>query len=175
MNTGYIYTTHFPSALLSPLASASFCSPFAPFAPLLLTWNPPCCDRIRPPWPQVARKLTLPFPSPGSFTPHSKILTPRSFPTPNIHSLGQQCEPSSQDRAHLLLCTRMVCYMFLHLLVKNSTVYENRVQIEDQNIFLKVITTGTNCLCSFGPNSINTGTHNRLLDWTRRDVSNRDL
>jgi hypothetical protein len=28
----------------------------------LLTWNPPCCDRIRPPRSQVARKLIFPFP-----------------------------------------------------------------------------------------------------------------
>ncbi len=34
-----------------------------PFLSPLLTWNPPCCDRIRPPWSQVARKLIYPFPS----------------------------------------------------------------------------------------------------------------
>ncbi len=33
----------------------------------LLTWNPPCCDRIRPPRSQVARKLIFPFPSPCSY------------------------------------------------------------------------------------------------------------
>jgi hypothetical protein len=46
----------------------------------LLTWNPPCCDRIRPPRSQVARKLTFPFPSPCSYAPHSKIPTPPGFP-----------------------------------------------------------------------------------------------
>ncbi len=97
-NTDYIHMAHFPSAFYLPLLLAFFCSPFAPSAPLLLTLNPPCCDRIRPRCP---RKLTLPFPSSGSYTPHSKIPTPWSLPTPNIHSLGQQCEPSSQDRAHL--------------------------------------------------------------------------
>ncbi len=38
-----------------------------PFAPLswspLLTWNPPCCDRIRLPWSLVARKLISSLPS----------------------------------------------------------------------------------------------------------------
>ncbi len=98
-----MYTTLFPFALCSLLLS------FCPICPLLLTWNPPCCDRIRPPCPQVARKLTHPFPSPGSYTPHSKIPTPRSFPTPNIHSLGQQCEPSSPGRAHVHLTQALCC------------------------------------------------------------------
>jgi hypothetical protein len=65
----------------------------------LLTWNPPCCDRIRPPRSQVARKLIFPFPSPCSYTPHSKIPTPRSSPDPNIHSLGRHRELGSQDPA----------------------------------------------------------------------------
>jgi hypothetical protein len=47
-----------------------------PLCPLslfpLLTWNPPSCDRIRPPWSQVTRKLTSPF------STHS-----HSLPTPN--------------------------------------------------------------------------------------------
>jgi hypothetical protein len=67
----------------------------------LLTWNPPCCDRIRPPCSQVARKLIFPFPSPCPYTPHSKIPTPRSFPDPNIHSLGRHREPGSQDPVQL--------------------------------------------------------------------------
>jgi hypothetical protein len=46
----------------------------------LLTWNPPCCDRICPPCSQVARKLIFPFPSPCSYTPHSKIPAPLGFP-----------------------------------------------------------------------------------------------
>jgi hypothetical protein len=59
-----------------------------PIRPPLLTWNPPCCDRIHPPRSQVAHKLIFPFPSLCSYTPHSKIPTPRGFPDPNIHSLG---------------------------------------------------------------------------------------
>jgi hypothetical protein len=46
----YIYW-RFPLAFCSPSESP------------LLTWNPPCCDRIRPPWSQVARKLISSFPS----------------------------------------------------------------------------------------------------------------
>ncbi len=62
----YIYTDYnihgaFP-LLFTPLAS----SPLFPFVslsdPLLLTWNPPSCDRIRPPLSQVACKLTSPDP-----------------------------------------------------------------------------------------------------------------
>jgi hypothetical protein len=67
----------------------------------LLTWNPPCRDRIRPPRSQVAHKLIFPFPSPCSYTPHSKIPTPRSFPDPNIHSLGRHRDSGSQDPAHV--------------------------------------------------------------------------
>ncbi len=62
----------------------------------LLTWNPPCCDRICPPRSQVARKLIFPFLSPCSYTPHSKIPTPRGFPDPNVHSLGRHHESGSQ-------------------------------------------------------------------------------
>ncbi len=60
--------------LLSPLCS--------PFNPLSLTWNPPSCDRIRPPRSQVACKLTpldppppqpFPFQIPG--TPNTPRLT----------------------------------------------------------------------------------------------------
>ncbi len=82
-----------------PLFLAFPHSPLLPICILLLTWNPPCCDRIRPPRSQVAHKLIFPFPSPCSYTPHSKIPTPRSFPDPNIHSLGRHRETSSQDRA----------------------------------------------------------------------------
>jgi hypothetical protein len=48
-------TIHGAFPLLAPLCS--------PFNPLLLTWNPPSCDRIRPPRSQVACKLTSPVPT----------------------------------------------------------------------------------------------------------------
>ncbi len=46
----------------------------------LLTWNPPCCDRICPPHSQVARKLNSQFPSPCSYTPSSQNPDPPGFP-----------------------------------------------------------------------------------------------
>jgi hypothetical protein len=57
--------------LLIPL-----CLPLcSPFGPLLLTWNPPSCDRIRPPRSQVACKLT----------PLDPTLSP-TLPLPNSQS-----------------------------------------------------------------------------------------
>jgi hypothetical protein len=49
--------------LLSPLADSPSSPLCSPFNPLLLTWNPPSCDRIRPPRSQVACKLTSPVPT----------------------------------------------------------------------------------------------------------------
>ncbi len=72
------YMCAFP-LLISP-CWFPFCSPF--LAPLL-TWNPPCCDWIRPPWSQVARKLIPSFPSLPicySSVSHSEIPTPCGFP-----------------------------------------------------------------------------------------------
>ncbi len=72
-----IYMAHSP-CFLSPLTN----SPLLPFAPLsnpsLLTSNPPCCDRIRPPRSQVACKLTSsfsPFPQPSPFQiPRTQVI-----------------------------------------------------------------------------------------------------
>jgi hypothetical protein len=69
----------FPLALYLPLL-IPFCS-LSRFP--LLSWNPPCCDRIRPPWSQVARKLIFSFPSLPICSPsvsHSEIPTPCGFP-----------------------------------------------------------------------------------------------
>jgi hypothetical protein len=56
-----IYMAHSPCFPYLPLLI-----PLAPLTPLsgppLLTWNPPSCDRIRPPRSQVACKLTPPIP-----------------------------------------------------------------------------------------------------------------
>jgi hypothetical protein len=62
----------------SPLTN----SPFSLFPnPFYLLGNPPCCDRIRPPWSQVACKptspsLTLPTPSPFQIPCTQVIYTP---------------------------------------------------------------------------------------------------
>jgi hypothetical protein len=84
-------------------------SPLAPLAPLLgplqLTWNPPCCDRIRPPRSQVARKLLPYFPPLAHIPPLPKIPTTQGFPDLNIHSLGRHCEPNPQSSLTILpLC-----------------------------------------------------------------------
>ncbi len=60
-----------------------FCLPLliplcSPFYPLLLIWNPPSCDRIRPPRSQVACKLTSPFPTLSPNPAPSKFPEPRS-------------------------------------------------------------------------------------------------
>ncbi len=65
-----------------PLLFVSPCwFPFVPLSnPLLLTWNPPSCDRIRPPRSQVACKLTSPVPTLSPNPPLSK------FPEPQLPS-----------------------------------------------------------------------------------------
>ncbi len=94
----------------------------------LLTWNPPCCDRIRPPHSQVALKLIFPFPSPCSYTPHPKIPTPRSSPDPNIHSLGRHREPGSQDRAQER-CVKIRLTLF----IKSIIVIPTKTRRHDRN------------------------------------------
>jgi hypothetical protein len=48
-----------------------------PLNPLYLLGNPPSCDRIRPPWSQVACKLTSPFSTLSPIPPSSKFPEPR--------------------------------------------------------------------------------------------------
>ncbi len=63
------------SLCYSPLPISLAYSPF-PESPLL-TWNPSSCVvRSRPPWSQVAHKLTSPFPS----LPIPNFHPPRGFP-----------------------------------------------------------------------------------------------
>jgi hypothetical protein len=61
----------------SPCSFLPLLIPFLPplSDPSLLTWNPPSCDRIHPPWSQVACKLTSHF-SPLAHIP----LIPKSRP-----------------------------------------------------------------------------------------------
>jgi hypothetical protein len=86
-----------------PLLSAfPFPIPFcSPFVSLYLLGTLLAVIGSRLPRSQVACKLIFPLPSPCSYTPHSKIPTPRGLPDQNIHSLGQHREPGSQDPAQL--------------------------------------------------------------------------
>jgi hypothetical protein len=83
--TSIDYNIHGPFPLLF-ISSCRFLllpplSPLCPsFDPLSLTWNPPSCDKIRPPRSQVACKLTLldpPPPQPSLFQIPSTPNTPR--------------------------------------------------------------------------------------------------
>jgi hypothetical protein len=70
------YTWRIPLAFFSPCRF-----PFVSLSnPLLLTWNPPSCDRIRPPRSQVACKLTSPVP------PFTQTLPPPNSQNPNLPS-----------------------------------------------------------------------------------------
>jgi hypothetical protein len=76
MNTDYNIYGAFPLHFVSPCWF-----PFVPLSnPLLLTWNPPSCDRIRPPRSQVACKLPSPVPTLSPNPPPSK------FPEPQLPS-----------------------------------------------------------------------------------------
>jgi hypothetical protein len=96
--------------LLSPLADP-FCLPLcSPFSPLLLTWNPPCCDRIRPPRSQVACKLTSLDPTLSPNPPPSK------FPEPQLPSASLR-RPQEQPR---VFCQEHICSVHPCSLLSNS-------------------------------------------------------
>ncbi len=62
---------------------------------LLLTWDPSSCVvRSRPPWSQVARKLT----SPSTFPPHSNFPTPQGF----RKSIVRPTKMTSRSRLHIV-------------------------------------------------------------------------
>jgi hypothetical protein len=81
-------------------------APLAPLVPLVLfsTYlDPPSFDRIRPPLPWVARKLTPVVPSPAHLAPYPKSRPPGVSQTRNRHSLGRHCEPNPYARLHIVL------------------------------------------------------------------------
>ncbi len=69
---------------------------FLPFLKsLLLTWNSSyCMVRSRPPWSQVARKLT----SPSPFPPPSKVPSPQGIPNLIVRS----SKTTSRSRLHIV-------------------------------------------------------------------------
>jgi hypothetical protein len=67
----YNYTWRIPLAFISPCQF-----PFStPLYPLLLTWNPPSCDRNRPPRSQVAPLSKFPEPQ----LPRISLRRPREY------------------------------------------------------------------------------------------------
>ena len=79
--TMYNYTRRIPLAFVSPCQF-----PLSPLLyPLLLTWNPPSCDRNRPPQSQVACKLTPPIHYPANVPSHPKSQPLLGFPRSNMH------------------------------------------------------------------------------------------
>jgi hypothetical protein len=87
-NNAFIFFLQPPSwsgTVCTRLTPYSPCSPCSPYSPYPLTWNPPCCVRIRPPLLPVARKLTLFVPHLAHVLPLSKIPTPPGFPDLNMH------------------------------------------------------------------------------------------
>jgi hypothetical protein len=93
--------------------------PLLPLFPSPLTWNPPCCDRIRPLLPWVARKLTLAFPPSAHLAPpHPKSRPPGVSQIQNRrHSLGQHCEPNPYARLQSqrpAVCFLFVSYLFIY-------------------------------------------------------------
>jgi hypothetical protein len=86
------------------MAQFPFFTPLAssPFQSLLLTWKPSfSVMRYRPPWSQVARKLT----SPSSFPPHSLPIPnsrPPGFPQTNCAPLlRRHRDPGFHGPEHL--------------------------------------------------------------------------
>jgi hypothetical protein len=98
-DTGYnvqLYTAHSPCfclPLLTPL-----CLPIQPPS-TYLTWNPPSCDRIRPPRSKVACKLTSPVPT----------LSPKPSPLqiPRTPATRRPTETTSGRIRRLLSGTRL--------------------------------------------------------------------
>jgi hypothetical protein len=106
--------------LQSPIADSLLPSPFAPlFDPLLLTWNPPSCDRIRPPQSQVACKLTSPDPT---LSPPSPFQLPQTPNTPRLTTT------TSGINRHLLSGTDLI----------GANQEDTHSQIHDQRMPYKV-------------------------------------
>ncbi len=116
----------FPLLFISPcwFPFVPLCSPLNP---LLLTWNPPSCDRIRPPRSQVACKLTSPVPT---LSPNP---TPSKFPEPQLPSASlrrPQVEsgifcPEQGQNLHFLSNCRYVLWFYR----RSKSNLENFVKI----------------------------------------------
>ncbi len=74
------------------------------FAPFLLTWNPPSCDRNRPPRSQVACKLTPPFHHLAHVPSHPKSRPPLGFPDSDMHLIRATLRTQPISSRTLPLC-----------------------------------------------------------------------
>ncbi len=150
MYTNTDYKIHGAIPLLfSPLAN-SLLLPF--LTPLYLLGNPYSCDRIRPPWSPIARKLNSPFPSPCPYTHNSKILTPRGFSPPNIHSLGWHREPGSQDPVHSWISelrqSARILFLRIDAACWESCIFE-LMQIAENPVSLNLCKCWDSCISEF--------------------------
>jgi hypothetical protein len=113
--------------------SPCFFSPcWLPFAPLsyspLLTWNPPCCDRICPPWSQVACKLT---------SPSLTLPTPSPFQIPSTHVIYTVRLAMTTSRLRLLLSgTDISIYRNLYICCRFDLYIWNTGPTENNNFRL---------------------------------------
>jgi hypothetical protein len=100
LHTIIMHTFGLYTLVLSPCFFLPLLIPFLlPSQAPLLTWNPPCCDRIRPPWSQVARKLISSFPSLPICSPSVPHLFPIQKPRPLWFS--QANAPSTETTSQL--------------------------------------------------------------------------
>jgi hypothetical protein len=88
--TIYNYTWRIPLASISPCWFPLSSPLYSP----LLTWNPPSCDRNRPPQSQVACKLTPPVPLWPPVPSLPKFQPPLGFPRPNMHLIRATLQPN---------------------------------------------------------------------------------
>jgi hypothetical protein len=115
----YNYTRRIPLAFISPCHF-----PFSPpLCPLLLTWNPPSCDRNRPPRSQVACKLTplvppltqtLPLPnSQNPNWPSASLRRPQEY---SGFFCPEQLLPSKNIYIYIYTCMYNI-YIYVHIYI----------------------------------------------------------
>jgi hypothetical protein len=107
----------FPLLFLSP-CWFPFVSPCSPFNPLLLTWNPPSCDRIHLPRSQVACKLTSPVPTLSPNPPPSK------FPEPQLPSASLR-RPQEQSG---IFCPEQFWFCKKHLHSESINIIHYKIR-----------------------------------------------
>ncbi len=123
--TMYNYTWRIPLTFISPCQF-----PFSPpVYPLLLTWNPPSCDRNRPPRSQVACKLTPPLSHPSP--------KPSPFQIPRTPTAQRLTNTTSGIFRLPLSGTQLAnYYKVIHLAAARSEFFSYWKKIRDNESFL---------------------------------------